>query len=67
MAKEFHNDFMHFVIDCKTGNDNVDEAIENAIKGYVHIVIKALETGRMNEVFEKSRAIAVELSGQDKK
>jgi hypothetical protein len=64
VVKEFHNDFMHFVIDCKTGNKIIDERVENAIKGYVHMVVYALEDGRANELFHKSRSLAIELSGK---
>lgn len=64
MVEEFHNDFMHFVIDCKTGNKRIDKGIENTIKGYVHMVVDALEAGRMNELIHKSRALAIELSEQ---
>ena len=62
MVEEFHNAFMHVVIDCKTGNDRVDKGIEIAIKAYVHIVVDAIENGRMYELLHKSRALAVELS-----
>ena len=62
MVEEFHNDFIHFVIDCKTGDEMSDRRAEIAIKGYVHMVINALETGMMDELLHKSRALAVELS-----
>jgi hypothetical protein len=62
MVKEYHNDFLHFVVDYKTGNDEVDKGVESAIKGYVYLVIYALEAGRMSELIAKSRGIAVEFS-----
>lgn len=54
MVKEYHNEFMHVIVDCKTGNDRIDEGVEKTIEGCVHMVVYALETGRMNELVEKT-------------
>lgn len=62
MVEEFHNGFMHVVIDCKTGNNGADKGIEMTIKAYVHMVVNAVETGRMDELIRKSRALTVEIS-----
>lgn len=59
MVKEFHNEFLHVVVDCKTGNDEADKGIENAITGYVYLVLYAVEIGKMLELIDKTRDIAL--------
>lgn len=64
MVEEYHNEFVHVIVDYKTGNDGIDEGVEKTIKGFVHMVLYALETGRMNELVEKTRAMFIEFSEQ---
>lgn len=59
MVKEFHNEFLHFVVDCKTGNDGADEGVESAIIGYVYLVLHALEIGKMPELLDRTKDIAL--------
>lgn len=59
MVKEFHNEILHVVIDCKTGNSEIDKGVENGIAGYVYLVIYALEKGRMNVLLDKTKDIAL--------
>ena len=49
MVKEYHNDFLHFVVDCKTGNDEVDKGVESAIKGEY----EAVEDKILNKIVQK--------------
>ncbi len=60
MVREFHNKFLHVVIDCKIGNKELDLAVEGCIAGYVHLVIHALETMQMGELIDKTQNIAQE-------
>jgi hypothetical protein len=64
MVKEFHNKFLHVVVDCKTGNDGTDKGIENAITGYVHLVLYAVESGKMFELIDKTKDIALRFADQ---
>jgi hypothetical protein len=59
MVKEYHNELLHVVVDCKTGNDGVDKGIENAIVGYVYLVLHALEVGKIDELIDKTKCIAL--------
>jgi len=69
MVKEYHSEFLHVVIDCKTGNEYMDKAIESSISGYVHLVIHTIQTGQMGVLIDKTRDIAEEFHKQkiDKK
>jgi len=60
MVKEYHNDFLHVVIDCKTGNEDMDKAIESTIAGYVYLVVYALEKEKMGALIDKVQDIAKE-------
>lgn len=60
MVKEYHNDFLHVVIDCKTGNEDMDKAIESSIAGYVYLVVYALEKEKMGALIDKVQDIAKE-------
>jgi hypothetical protein len=60
MVEEFHNSYLHVVVDCKTGNIETDKGVELVIKAYLFMVIDALEKGRMKQLIDKSRALAVE-------
>ena len=60
MVKEYHNDFLHVVIDCKTGNEDMDKAIESTIAGYVYLVVYALEKEKMGVLIDKVQDIAQE-------
>ena len=60
MVKEYHNDFLHVVIDCKTGNEDMDKAIESSIAGYVYLVVYALEKEKMGVLIDKVQDIAKE-------
>jgi hypothetical protein len=59
MVKEFHNEFLHVVVDCKTGNNETDKGIENAIIGYAYLVLYALEIGKTFELLDKTKDIAL--------
>lgn len=67
MVKECHTKFLHVVVDCKTGNEDMDKAIENSISGYVHLVIFALEKGKMGELIDKTQDIAQEFQKTEKR
>ena len=60
MVKEFHNEFLHLVVDCKTGNKEMDKAIESSINGYIHLVVWALENREMGELIDRTQDIAQE-------
>lgn len=60
MAEEFHNDFLHVVIDCNTGNGNLDKSIEKSILSYVYLTIYCVENGHMKKLLEKASIMANE-------
>lgn len=58
MAEEFHNSFLHVVIDCNTGNSSLDKSIEKAILGYVYLVVYCAGNDYMKELLEKVSNVA---------
>ena len=64
MVKEYHNQFLHVVIDCKTGNEAMDKGVESSIAGYIHLVLYALGTGKMGILSEKMEGISQEFVEQ---
>jgi hypothetical protein len=66
MAKEYHSEFLHVIIDCKTGNENLDKSIESTILGYVHLAVYCLGTGKFGQLLEKIGTIAEEFNRQRK-
>lgn len=60
MAEEFHNSFLHVVIDCNTGNGNLDKSIEKNILSYVYLTVYCIENGRMKELLEKASILTNE-------
>lgn len=64
MVKEYHEDSIHIIIDCKTGNKNLDQSIENSILGYVYMVIYCLETGRLHQLIGKTKDMAIEFKNK---
>lgn len=61
MAKEYHEEFVHVIADCKTGNKAIDEGVECSIIGYVNLVMYALKTEKMNLLTSKMFAITQEI------
>lgn len=59
MAKEYHDEFLHVITDCKTGNETLDQSIESTILGYVHMAVYCLEKGKFDQLIAKSREMAV--------
>lgn len=64
MVKEYHNEFLHVVVDCKTGNEAIDEGVESSIAGYVYLVLYALGARKMDELTDKMRDITQEFVEQ---
>lgn len=64
MVKEYHSKFLHVVVDCKTGNEEMDKAIESSISGYVYLVVHALQTEQMAVLIDKTQDIAQEFHKQ---
>ena len=64
MTKEYHDEFIHVIVDCKTGKEILDQSIEDAILGYVYLAIYCLEKGKFGQLVAKSREMAVEFSRQ---
>lgn len=62
MSKEYHDEFLHVIVDCKTGNESVDKGVENAILGYVYLAIYCLENGKFDQLIKKSREMAEEFA-----
>ena len=60
MVEEFHNNFLHAVIDCNTGNSNLDSSIEKSILSYVYLTVYCVENGHMKELLEKASIMANE-------
>ena len=60
MAEEFHNSFLHVVIDCNTGNENLNKSIEKCILSYVYLTVYCIENGHMKELLEKASIMANE-------
>lgn len=59
MVKEYHDELLHLIVECKTGNENLDRSIENAILGYVNLALYCLETDKFDQLITKTREIAV--------
>ena len=64
MTKEYHDEFIHVIADCKTGKEILDQSVEDAILGYVYLAIYCLEKGKFDQLVAKSREMAVEFSKQ---
>lgn len=64
MVKEYHSKVLHVVVDCKTGNEEMDKAIESSISGYVYLVVHALQTEQMGVLIDKTQDIAQEFHKQ---
>lgn len=64
MVKECHNQFLHVVIDCKTGDEILDKGIESNIAAYIYLVLYALGDGKIGELTEKMSAISNEFVEQ---
>lgn len=64
MTKEYHDESLHVIIDCKTGNKILDQSIESTILGYVYMAVYCLEKDKFDQLIEKSREMAVEFSEQ---
>lgn len=64
MVKEYHDEFLHVIADCKTGNEILDQSVESTILGYVHLTVYCLEKGKFDQLIAKSREMAVEFSEQ---
>lgn len=64
MVKEYHDESLHVIIDCKTGNETLDKGIEYTILGYVNLAVYCLEKDKFDQLATKSREMAVEFSEQ---
>lgn len=66
MVKEYHGEFLHVIIDCKTGNKNLDKSIEGTILGYIYLIIYCIQEGKFGQLLKKSEEIAKEFDRQRK-
>lgn len=64
MAREYHDEFLHVIVDCKTGNEILDQSVESTILGYVYLVVYCLEKDKFDQLIAKSGEMAVEFSEQ---
>jgi hypothetical protein len=64
MVKEYNDEFLHVIIDSKTGNENLDKSIENAMLGYVYLVAYCLQEDKFGQLIEKIGTIAEEFNKQ---
>lgn len=60
MVKEYHGEFLHVIIDCNTGNKNLDKSIESSILGYVYLAIYCLVEGKFSQLIKKTEELAKE-------
>lgn len=67
MVEEYHDECLHVMVDCKTGNRDIDKAVEMSIKGYINLVVYSLKTGKFGELLDKVQHIGEEFKKQHKK
>lgn len=67
MVEEFHNEYLHVMIDCKTGNHLLDKTIEKTIKGYVHLVAFCYECNKLGILIDKIQKIALDFKKKEVK
>ena len=66
MVQEYHDEFLHVVIDCKTGNPELDKAIEKTISGYIYLVIHAVKIGKLGLLIDKIQLICKDFDAMRK-
>lgn len=57
MVEEYHDEYLHMMVDCKTGDHNLDKAIEMAVKGYVYLIVYCIQTDKFGEFLDKMEDI----------
>lgn len=58
MVEEYHDEFLHVIADCKTGDRRMDKAIEKMIAGYVHLIVYCVRTNQIPKLIDKMQDLA---------
>lgn len=58
MVEEYHDQFLHVMVDCKTGDPGTDKAVEHMMIGYANLVMYCVKTNKLSILIDKMEDLA---------